>query len=124
MIFGGKMIHSIALLAQGTVALIFAAILGVSGLVEDVQFHDGAMVVVPNTSQRWGLALGGIAFHTEANDPFYGPYAIAHERGHLKQEQLLGIFYLPIIGIPSVIARLTRTYMWPETWADELGRTP
>ena len=115
------MVNSIALFIQTTVALIFAAILGVSGLIEDVQFHGGTMVVVPDTGERWGLALGGMVFTTEANNPFWGPKTIAHEQGHLKQEQLLGALYLPIVGIPSVIARLTRTYGWTEQWADELG---
>ncbi len=115
------MVNSIALFFQATVALIFAAVLGVSGLIEDVQFHGGTMVVVPEAGTRWGLALGGIVFTTEANNPIWGSKVIAHERGHLEQEQLLGALYLPIIGIPSVIARLTRTYGWTEQWADELG---
>ena len=124
MTYGGEMIQSIALLFNGTIALIFAAILGVSGMVDEVQFTNGAMVIVPNTGQRWGLALGGIVFATEANRPVYGHMIVAHERGHLKQEQLLGAFYLPIVGIPSLIGRLTHTYQWPETWATELGAYP
>ncbi len=114
-------INSIAQMAHSTIALIFAAILGVSGMIEDVQFHGGTMIVVPR-GERWGLALGGIVFTTEANDPFWGPKIIAHERGHLAQEQLLGALYLPIVGIPSVIGKLSHTYAWPETWATELGR--
>ena len=115
------MIDSVARMAQTTIALIFAAVLGVSGLVDDVKFSGGTMVIVPNTGERWGLALGGFIFHTKANDPFYGPYVIAHERGHLEQERLLGVFYLPLVGVPSVLRRLTRTHGWPETWANELG---
>ena len=115
------MINFLAPFIQSTVSLIFAAILGVSGLVDDVQFHGGTMVVVPR-GERWGLALGGVVFTTEANDPFWGPKIIAHERGHLEQERILGALYLPIVGIPSIIGRLSQTYAWPETWATELGR--
>ena len=111
-----SMINSVALMLQGTLALIFACILGVSGLVENVQFHGGTLVVVPDTGGRWGLALGGIAFVSGANKAL-----ISHEQGHLKQEQLLGALYLPIVGVPSVVNYLFWTYGWPESWADELG---
>ena len=106
------MINSLALFIQTTVALIFAAILGVSGLVEDVQFHNGTMVV--DTGEQWGLAIGGIVFASES--------LVAHEQGHLEQEKLLGALYLPVIGVPSVINYLSWTYGWPETWANELGQ--
>jgi len=112
---------AVAKMIHGVLALIFAAVLGVSGLIDEVQFYGGTMVVVPDTGQRWGLALGGIVFHTEANNPVWGYKAIKHEIGHLEQERLLGPLYIPLVGIPSVLCTLTHTHGWPETWANELG---
>ena len=74
------------------------------------------MVVVPTF--RMGLALGGVVFHSHANDPIYGQYALNHERGHLAQEDLLGPLYIPIVGISSMIFAATNTYGWTEVWAD------
>jgi hypothetical protein len=56
---------------------------------------------------------------------------IAHEWGHSRQSRLLGPFYLPVVGVPSLlmnllseagILRKDRYFLrWPENWADRLG---
>ncbi len=102
-------IDSVIRMAQGAVALIFACVLGVSGLVEDVSFTDGAMMVRHN--QPFGVAFGGVAFHSL-------PWRFDHELGHLAQEEMLGALYLPIVGIPSLIFAAINTYGWTERWAD------
>ncbi len=110
------MINSVVRFAQGTIALIFACILGVSGMVEDVSFTDAAMMVRHN--QPFGVAFGGVAFHSL-------PWRFDHELGHLAQEDLLGALYIPIVGIPSLISAIVaperHRAMWFERWATELG---
>ena len=106
------MINSVVVFTQTTLALIFACILGVSGLVEDVSFTEDAMLVQHN--QPFGVAFGGMAFHSL-------PWRFDHELGHLMQEDILGGLYLPIVGIQSFIFAVTNTYGWTEWWADELG---
>jgi hypothetical protein len=60
------------------------------------------------------------------------PDVVKHEYGHSRQSLILGWFYLPIVGLPSLI----RSVIWnikklpeknyydkfPENWANKLGR--
>lgn len=60
------------------------------------------------------------------------PDVIKHEYGHSRQSLMLGWFYLPVVGLPSLI----RSIIWnikklpekdyynkfPENWANRLGR--
>lgn len=111
----------IALIYQftlNTIMLIIVCVLGVSGEISSIGFYSDVMVF--RTLTYGGVAVGNMILLNEDYDNEW----IQHEYGHLKQERMLNVLYLPIVGIPSVIARLTQTYMWPETWADELGRTP
>ena len=110
-----RMIDSVVRMTTTTVALIFACILGVSGVAIDFEPRGNAMVLTH--AKPWGVAFGGFAFGNA--------YNIDHELGHTAQEDLLGALYLPIIAIPSVISAALRNPnhrdMWAENWADELG---
>ena len=66
------------------------------------------------------------------NEYQYNEKNLRHERGHQKQSQYLGWFYLPLIGLPSAIGNLIfrlgfirkrfNYYHQPwEKWADKLG---
>ena len=66
------------------------------------------------------------------NEYQYDGKTLRHEYGHQKQSQYLGWFYLPVIGLPSVIGNLIfriefirkrfNYYHQPwEKWADKLG---
>ena len=66
------------------------------------------------------------------NEYQYNGKTLRHEYGHQKQSQYLGWFYLPVIGLPSVIGNLIfriefirkrlNYYHQPwEKWADKLG---
>lgn len=65
------------------------------------------------------------------NECQYNGKTLRHERGHQKQSQYLGWFYLPLIGLPSAIGNLIfrlgfirkrfNYYHQPwEKWADKL----
>ena len=63
---------------------------------------------------------------------------VNHERGHQKQSQYLGIFYLFAVGLPSITRNIIDRLFhkkwaykdrikwyyshYPENWADKLGR--
>ena len=120
------MIPSAIVMIQKTVALLFAAILSISGLTRDVEIRSDALVVPIRFAPS--CAFGGIAFVT---DSLLTTDLVNHEIGHIRQEAILGVFYLPLIALPSITWNLlTRadvlqsdTYYdrWPENWADELG---
>ena len=110
------MIDSIVPFITTTVALIFACILGVSGVADGVHFNNGVMVV--EQWEGWGVAFGGMAFANKYNE--------SHETGHVYQARELGFMFLPIVGIPSLISVILtpeqHSTRWFERQATELGR--
>ncbi len=99
-----------------------------TGPKEERRFFYGALVT------RWNLAssmsMGMFLFMGTDNER-----VIVHEYGHSIQSLILGPFYLPIIGLPSLLwsysySRIKRstkrryryTSFYPEKWANHLGR--
>jgi len=114
------MIASVVQMAQTTLALIFACVIGVSGG-GGIEFHRGVMVM-PAPAQDMAFAVGGFIFSptTEYES------LLDHEYGHIQQETFLGGLYLVAVGIPSMLSVATNprahNRMWFEQWATELGR--
>lgn len=84
------------------------------------------MCIVPTSN--YGLTLGKYIFVPNLSETTL----IMHETGHYRQSLKLGIFYLFVIGIPSVIwFRCFEKYrvknqidyysFYTEKWADKLG---
>ncbi len=78
---------------------------------------------------KGGLSLGKYIF-VPAN---WSMKLLKHEYGHTVQSKILGWFYLPVIGLPSLIwsgcfkgyrARTGTSYyaFYTEKWADKLGK--
>ena len=109
------MIQSIVPFLTATVSLIFACILGVSGVADGIHFRSDVMVV--EQTEGWGVAFGSIAFATKYNE--------SHETGHVYQERGLGFMYMPIVGIPSLISAIftpeLHSTRWFERQATEYG---
>ena len=70
-----------------------------------------------------GLTLGEFIFTN-------GPKHVNHENGHVKQSRILGPFYLPFIGLNSLLHAALHDckahgkeydHFWTEKWADHLG---
>lgn len=70
-----------------------------------------------------GLTLGEFIFTN-------GPRHVKHERGHVIQSRILGPFYLPFIGLNSIMHAALHDckahgkeydHFWTEKWADHLG---
>lgn len=66
-----------------------------------------------------GLTLGEFIFTN-------GPQHVKHERGHVIQSRILGPFYLPVIGVDSLLHAAFHhcknyVHFWTEKWAEKLG---
>ena len=82
-------------------------------------------IIVPDM-KGGGLSLGNSIFVKNGIVMNYNLWR--HEWGHTRQSLYLGWFYLPVIGIPSLIwaAIWKKDYgpyynFWTEKWADRLG---
>lgn len=84
--------------------------------------------VVGRFSHLWsGVSLGN--YIIIASNRYATEKTLRHEYGHQRQSKYLGIFYLFVIGLPSlfgnILHRFTKFdyYSQPwEKWADRLGR--
>jgi len=114
------MSDSVARMLQTTIALITMCILGVSGYVDEVRPYRGSLAV--ETTFNMGWAIGGFIFVGSLDYPEW----TSHEYGHVRQEQMLGIFYIPMIAIPSMFSVIindhkTHAGSEVEKWATALG---
>ena len=99
-------------------------------LIKNKQIYHNGGAIVTISGKRWGgISLGMFIFL----DDYYDQDDIKHEYGHTLQSMLLGVFYLPIIGIASLYWNrfCSDTYLatyngyykfWTERWADRLGK--
>jgi hypothetical protein len=84
-----------------------------------------ANVMIFEGVQRYAFALGCFIFVSEG---FYnsGKYmnAVKHESGHVYQSMYLGVLYLLVIGIPSLLITWISSNMakdfYTEKWADAI----
>lgn len=81
-------------------------------------------IATKHTAGWYGVSLGKYIIFTAEPKPidWY------HELGHQRQSRILGVFYLLLIGMPSVLGNLLQRklkydyYRQPwEAWADKLG---
>lgn len=93
----------------------------------------GYAVVYSSDRMRGGISLGEYAFVATASAS--DDRTVRHEGiGHARQSRMLGPFYLPVIGLPSIMhawlsdrigccRRHPEGYyhFWTEKWADRLG---
>jgi hypothetical protein len=107
----------------------------VKGVVEAEQKYTVKIYVVDAISHRnhrilkylTGFAIGDYI----CIDSWAGEKTVWHEVGHNVQSEYLGIFYILVIGIPSIVGNLIarRSVRWNwnyyqqpwEAWADRLG---
>ena len=102
----------------------------------NVEYYNGTTLVnetgsgLFGNSRGWGMTLGSyiqslnLHANPELNDTF------AHEYGHTIQSRKLGLAYLPIVGIPSIIGGVVEKIPganhehkneWYEVWANNLS---
>ena len=110
-------------LPQNLLGLLLIAILRP----EDKYEFEGVTICYA-TQMRGGISLGRyIIIRSHLKD--YAGRTEKHELGHCRQSRMLGWFYLPVIGIPSLLWAAwwnegrNRSYysFYTERWADHLG---
>ena len=97
---------------QTLLGVIWAQVLNIFGLVDRVDYADGATFTSrENRSKRSGMSLGNfiyISIDDRINDSFrerlISDPLFMHEYGHSFDSRLFGLLYLPLIGLPSVIS--------------------
>ena len=119
---------------QTVLGAAFLMVEKVRGRVIAVEREDGRLVV---ESRGTGVSLGHFVFWTRETNRWHklDERNRAHELGHAKQSRMLGWFYLPLVGLPSIsragYALVYREFTgkcwtkyydgYPENWADRLG---
>lgn len=103
-----------------------AHILNLSGNVDKVTEKDGMVALSGVTHGNAAFTIGHYSFGPNGYEATWKDNLFVHEYGHYIQSQLFGIFYLPIIAIPSLISAsgITGTphsYHWYEVHASKCG---
>ena len=127
-------------LPQNILGICFFGILKISKAINESYPYKDTKVYYYNNSFLSGVSLGNYIFIRGKLTNFSKHYTVLHEYGHHIQSMRWGIFYLFIIGIPSVINNLwdrffhkkwsySDRYIWyysryPEKQADILGNVP
>lgn len=102
----------------------------VDSRVEDIVYREGVTYYI---GRFYGaVSIGNSVFMNSRYR--YSDYIMKHEYGHTIQSRILGIFYIPIIAIPSLLWAVFHTfatkvlglrinYFWfyTEKWANKLG---
>tara|TARA_R110002050_G_scaffold300400_2_gene469620 strand:+ start:58 stop:927 length:870 start_codon:yes stop_codon:yes gene_type:complete len=101
-------------LAQNLIGHIWAQSLNAIGIIQRVEFFEGATFSLRiNQKERSGMSLGSFIY-IAIDDNFKGVFRLRlikdplfmHEFGHGLDSRLFGIFYLPFIGLPSIISAM------------------
>jgi len=110
--FGQGLSRHIWEFPQTLVGHIWAQCLNSLGLIQRVEYFDGATFSITiNRRKRSGLSLGSFIY-IALDDATKGDFReslladplFMHEYGHSFDSRLYGIFYLPFIGLPSLIS--------------------
>ena len=123
-------------LPQSILGLITVIIIGAKPCKRWINGVGYDYYVANRFNSSWsGVSLG--EFIIFAEDHYADDNSVKHEYGHHIQSNYLGLFYLIVVGLPSVIGniwdriahqnwteiqRITWYYSrFPEKWADQLG---
>lgn len=101
-----------------------------------VNYYQGATLInetgedMSGFSGRWGITLGSYINSLNLSADPESDYIFAHEYGHTIQSQILGLFYIPVIGVPSFGGELVEGISgsghshdneWYEVWSNNLS---
>ena len=102
----------------------------------NVEYYNGATLVNENGTDlfgcygRWGMTLGSYIQSQNLQANPESDNIFAHEYGHVLQSRILGIGFLPIVGVPSLIGSVVEDIPgsnhshrneWYEVWANNLS---
>ena len=106
-------------LPQNLIAILMLPFIGKMKLIQKENFA----YVFECSKMQGGISLGNFIFISPSLSKKKN--SILHELGHTKQSHLLGVFYLFVIGIPSILNatfKFTKCYYswYTESWANKL----
>lgn len=117
---------------QYVVPFLVTVILAVAGVAEIEPYEDVWVVRTnePLIAGWWlGLTYGGFIFVSSedvVSGTTYESTQLQHEYGHILQQRILSVWYLPLVAIPSFVSAIVndnedhKTY-WVEVWANQLS---
>lgn len=113
-----KLIMWLWQLPQNIIAVIFLIVLSDKSVV----CKEGDVTIYKSSRMSGGISLGNFIFLS--NHSSTDEVTILHELGHCKQSRMLGLIYLVVIGLPSLIhatvCRGDYYKFYTERWADNL----
>ncbi|WP_163273817.1 RHS repeat-associated core domain-containing protein [Dysgonomonas sp. 511] len=128
---------------QSLVGNVWSSARNVAGYVDHVKYYEGATFIIHENSNKYnGVTLGSYInmnirnvynkdkFEPEWNGGKFTPAAdnmMMHEYGHYLQSQMIGLFYLPVIGLPSFLNNIgligpgDESNFYTERWANNIS---
>lgn len=98
---------------QTTIGYLYSGARNLANEVDRVEYFGGATFVINENAKgsRWGVSLGNFinanirgGYDDDGLGIFGEDGLYLHEYGHTFQSQRLGLFYIPVIGIPSLLS--------------------
>ena len=112
-------------LPQNLLGLLVGCFLKGKRRLPDIPGLPSVIHFVGARNMHGGISLGNFVYF---RPPAY-EILVRHEYGHCRQSRLLGPFYLPVVGLPSLLWALwwhpgrpvPYSWFYTERWADRLG---
>lgn len=83
----------------------FAHAYNLAGGIDNVTYMDGMLALSgPTGNKNSAFTLGHYSFGPKGYEATWKDHLFVHEYGHYMQTQLMGIFYIPVVAIPSLIS--------------------
>ena len=83
----------------------FAHGYNLAGKIDNVTYMDGMLALSgPTGGDNSAFTLGHYSFGPKGYQATWKDHLFVHEYGHYMQTQLMGIFYIPVVAIPSLIS--------------------
>ena len=83
----------------------FAHGYNLAGSIDNVTYMDGMLALSgPTGGDNSAFTLGHYSFGPKGYQATWKDHLFVHEYGHYMQTQLMGIFYIPVVAIPSLIS--------------------
>lgn len=108
--------HAITVFGETVICTLAFCILSLT--VPTGQMNTGPSGIYLEAAVPWGITFGTLAIGAEKWE--------RHERGHMIQHEEIGLFYWPIIALPSLFSAATNSLpthlsKWYEAQATEYG---
>ena len=113
----------------GMIGNVTAQTLNAIGMVDQVSDMEGMVAISGITSGGKAFTIGHYSFGPDKYQADWRDYLFVHEYGHYIQSQRMGVFYFPVVAIPSLCSAwfvdnlldISHCNRWFEVDASTLG---